>query len=1103
VTTTADPGPGGTGRLRGAVAEVLASVLLIRPGEGRRTALLFVHLLLASAVFILGRTVRDTLFLSRYSLAALPWMFVCYGVASALTVLIYAQVADRVARHKLIVASVGVGVLTYLGTWVAVRAQAAWIYPTFYVWSEVAANLFIVQFWTLANDLHDARAAKRLFGTIGSARVLGVVIVGLGTGVVVKAIGTPQLLFVLVALMGLIAVIALLLARVPRAEGAVSAARHGRRRGPPPKIFASPYVRALAVVILLTFMALTIGDYQFKAIARATYREDALARFFSLFYAATGIISFVFQILVTPRLLARLGVGWGLAVMPGVFGAASALLLPFPSLAVVTPMKFADNGFQYTIHETTLQALYVPFPQEVKARTRAVLDAVVKPLSYGVGGVVLILLASRLSVGQLAFVTVPLVALWFACIPVVKRRYVQALEATLSTHGALGDDHELVLDSAGRAALIRVIQRGAPRQALMALEQLQDERSPEFVAAVTALTAHADPELRAAALARLGAMPDARSEAVAAALADPAPAVRAAAAQAHAALAGDEAVEALAPLLADPEREVRVAAATGLLANGGVEGGIVGGAHLGGLLASAGREPRIEAARVLRGLGRGAFRPLRRLLGDPEAAVRRAALRAAVSCSDPRLAPALIAMLADPACRHKAGLALCAIGAPAVAPLCALLEDPAAPRAVKLIVPRLLRRIPHPEAYTRLRDLPRTDDAHLRLRIYSGLSHLRAALRRDGERLAVVAGLVRAEVREAYGLMAGWEAARPVYDSPLLAEELTFQHARTVRRVLRVLELRYHPEPVRLVRERLADPARRANAMEVLDTLLEPPLRLLVMPFLDDVPVAERLKRAGGLVPPPPAPADFLRARCRDPNPYVAHVALDALARRRDPIGAEEGRRALAHPDPLVREAAVLAVAAGAERTAAAEALRDLTTDGDAIVAAHARGALARLDGAAPETPMYSTVEKILFLKSAPVFARLSGEDLAPLARIAEVATYAAGQKVFAEGELGDALFVIIRGAVRILRGGETLAELGPGEPFGEMAVLDEVPRSATAVALGEAELLRIGSEEFYEILHEQVEIAEGVIRMLTHRLREADARLQEAREAGARRVAG
>jgi CRP-like cAMP-binding protein len=66
------------------------------------------------------------------------------------------------------------------------------------------------------------------------------------------------------------------------------------------------------------------------------------------------------------------------------------------------------------------------------------------------------------------------------------------------------------------------------------------------------------------------------------------------------------------------------------------------------------------------------------------------------------------------------------------------------------------------------------------------------------------------------------------------------------------------------------------------------------------------------------------------------------------------------------------------------------------------------------------------------------------------------------------------------------------------MAVLDNETRSATAIAEDECEVLRIGSEEFYEILHEQVEIAEGVIRLLSARLREADAVIGRQRRAAA-----
>ncbi len=143
---------------------------------------------------------------------------------------------------------------------------------------------------------------------------------------------------------------------------------------------------------------------------------------------------------------------------------------------------------------------------------------------------------------------------------------------------------------------------------------------------------------------------------------------------------------------------------------------------------------------------------------------------------------------------------------------------------------------------------------------------------------------------------------------------------------------------------------------------------------------------------------------------------------------------------------------------------------------------------------MYSTLEKILFLKGAPIFDHVNGEDLAPLARIATVQVYAPGELIVSEGEQGHALFILVRGTAAVEHAGRPIASLGPGDVVGEMAVLDSEPRSATVRATSEAEALRIGSEEFYEILHEQIDIAEGVIRVLSRRVRQLNEDLAAAR---------
>jgi HEAT repeat protein len=471
--------------------------------------------------------------------------------------------------------------------------------------------------------------------------------------------------------------------------------------------------------------------------------------------------------------------------------------------------------------------------------------------------------------------------------------------------------------------------------------------------------------------------------------------------------------------------------------------------------------------------------------------VRRAAVRAARGVPDRRLTEPLLAALCDPSTESAAVTALAAIGAPAAPRLVALLTSGQTPRRARLTIPRVLRQIPCDESWQGLRAVASDPDSHLRLRVFAALSQLRARLGRPPLSLEDVRAYVQREVQETYGVLAGWAAARPRFESPLLDEAIEFRELRGGRRILRILELRYAPDTLRLVRDRLEQPARRANALEVLDNTIEPSLRPLVMGFFDDAPVSEKLARAA--LPPPPEPLAFMREQLAHPNPYVVVLALDALTRAKEPLAGEEGVRLLAHRDPMVREAAARAV--HALRPTEAEALvAPLRQDPDPVVARVASALLSHRGADAQETSMDSTVEKLLALRAAPVFAKLRGEDLAVLARVAEIEVFEPGQTVFTEGEMGDALYVVVRGSVDIRHEGRTLATLGKGEAFGEMAVLDAQPRSATAVAAQRAECLRIGSEAFYDALHEQVEIAEGIIRILSARLREANELLEAER---------
>jgi CRP/FNR family cyclic AMP-dependent transcriptional regulator len=133
---------------------------------------------------------------------------------------------------------------------------------------------------------------------------------------------------------------------------------------------------------------------------------------------------------------------------------------------------------------------------------------------------------------------------------------------------------------------------------------------------------------------------------------------------------------------------------------------------------------------------------------------------------------------------------------------------------------------------------------------------------------------------------------------------------------------------------------------------------------------------------------------------------------------------------------------------------------------------------------MISTVEKVLFLKGVDLFSAIPGEDLSQIAQIADEVELDTGETIFKEGEQGDSLYLIVSGRVRVHKGELEVAQLGERQVFGEMALLDSEPRSASITAMSDVALLRIQQEDFADILSEKGEIAQGIIKVLCRRLR-------------------
>jgi CRP-like cAMP-binding protein len=139
-------------------------------------------------------------------------------------------------------------------------------------------------------------------------------------------------------------------------------------------------------------------------------------------------------------------------------------------------------------------------------------------------------------------------------------------------------------------------------------------------------------------------------------------------------------------------------------------------------------------------------------------------------------------------------------------------------------------------------------------------------------------------------------------------------------------------------------------------------------------------------------------------------------------------------------------------------------------------------------------IDKPALLRRAGIFAELADEDVEALARLARVAVYPAGDEIIEEGaefdEETDGIFVVVDGAVEVRTGttdgsdGRLLVKLGPGEFFGEMALLDGRPRSASVTAMDETQCLVLHRWDFLRELRKNPEIAIAMLSVLSGRIR-------------------
>jgi CRP/FNR family transcriptional regulator, cyclic AMP receptor protein len=139
-----------------------------------------------------------------------------------------------------------------------------------------------------------------------------------------------------------------------------------------------------------------------------------------------------------------------------------------------------------------------------------------------------------------------------------------------------------------------------------------------------------------------------------------------------------------------------------------------------------------------------------------------------------------------------------------------------------------------------------------------------------------------------------------------------------------------------------------------------------------------------------------------------------------------------------------------------------------------------------------SRPEKVSWLARVPLFEGCAGPVIEGIADVTMEQAFADGQAIVQQGQVGNGLFIVVSGSVRVVAGSRELGRLGPGDFVGELSVIDQQPRAATVVADGPTVCLALASWDLLALVGRDRELSLNLLRGLAARLRRVDEQLRD-----------
>jgi hypothetical protein len=392
-----------------------------------------------TAQFVGGKAARDALFLAQLDVTSLPAMVIGTSIFSIALVAVNAKGVSRLSPARFVPWAFAVSAILLLAEWLLTFSSPTLAAVLVYLHISGLGPILGSGFWLVTTERFDPRTAKKKFGQIAAGGTFGGLLGGLLAERVAVMFGVGAMLPAL-ALLNFVGawqirrLVPTLVSQPPSKEFSAELTPEPAWSGVR-ALAETPYLRHLALLVMLGSASAALIDYAFKAQAVAALGTgESLLRFFGAYYAIVSLVTFLVQTSLSRVALERFGLAFttgtpSLALLAGGIGALSV-----PAFGTATAARGLESVFRGSLFRAGYEVFYTPIPTAEKRAAKSIIDVGFDRIGDAIGGGTvrfILLLAPQVQYSAIMFMTLLGSAATVAVASRLNRGYIQTLERNL------------------------------------------------------------------------------------------------------------------------------------------------------------------------------------------------------------------------------------------------------------------------------------------------------------------------------------------------------------------------------------------------------------------------------------------------------------------------------------------------------------------------------------------------------------------------------------------------------------------------------------------------------------------------------------------------